>query len=142
MTDRFFLYTGLTLLLSYVFYPEDKALTIFHLFGGGIFMWGLFMRSLNKGKKEKDVDRKAKYRSANKNELSNGNAGSNEFHDGDEEEDDDDDDEDDDDDGTGVDEHYNGMNRRLNNLDFGSSPMQSIQRSKSEGRANRSIQIV
>ena len=42
---------GLTLALSYVFYPEDKSLTIWHIFGSGIFMWGLFMRSIDKKSK-------------------------------------------------------------------------------------------
>ena len=40
---------GLTLLLSYVFYPDDKAITIWHVFGGSIFMWALFIRSMSKG---------------------------------------------------------------------------------------------
>jgi len=44
---------GLTLFLSYVFYPDDKKITFWHLFGGSIFMWALFVRSLGKGKVKK-----------------------------------------------------------------------------------------
>jgi len=44
---------GLTLLLSYVFYPDDKEITFWHLFGGSIFMWALFVRSLGRGKSKK-----------------------------------------------------------------------------------------
>ena len=44
---------GLTLALSYIFYPEDKSLTIWHIFGSSIFMWGLFMRSIDKKRKNK-----------------------------------------------------------------------------------------
>ena len=44
---------GLTLALSYIFYPEDKSLTIWHIFGSSIFMWGLFMRSMDKKMKSR-----------------------------------------------------------------------------------------
>ena len=32
---------------------EDKVLSIWHLVGGGIFMWALFIRSLQKGNKDR-----------------------------------------------------------------------------------------
>lgn len=41
---------GITLVLSYVFYPEDKSITFWHIFGGFIFMWGLFVRSVSRAK--------------------------------------------------------------------------------------------
>eukprot|EP00607_Mallomonas_marina_P002271 CAMPEP_0182440548 /NCGR_PEP_ID=MMETSP1167-20130531/87135_1 /TAXON_ID=2988 /ORGANISM="Mallomonas Sp, Strain CCMP3275" /LENGTH=300 /DNA_ID=CAMNT_0024634535 /DNA_START=834 /DNA_END=1732 /DNA_ORIENTATION=- len=43
---------GLTLMLSYVIFPEGKALTVWHLFGAGIFMSSLFLKSIahKKGK--------------------------------------------------------------------------------------------
>jgi len=78
---------GLTLLLSYVFYPDDKAITIWHVFGGSIFMWALFIRSMSKGdditnkheevsvrKNSKDytsekLDDMEKYSTSNKSEM-------------------------------------------------------------------------
>jgi len=38
----------MTLFLSYAYFPDEKTLSILHVLGGGVFMWGLIVRSMAK----------------------------------------------------------------------------------------------
>ncbi len=51
---------GLTVVLSYIIFPEDKIITLWHVFGAIIFLFGLFIRAfdkpkISKGRKSRNI---------------------------------------------------------------------------------------
>lgn len=102
-------------------------------------MWGLFMRSMNKGKKDKRTKGKKLNYGILDSEVKNSDT------DNDSREDDEDGEEEkevvEEEDIDSADDHYNINQSQSLVGEFGNS-IHSIQRTTSAGRANRSVQIV